>query len=278
MNFATPIFSRPKLAHADGAIARERNNPGRMIYRCGVYRATNNRGRMSHTFQERLFPTSQRRAFTLLEILLVILLFGLLLGLAWPQFWNTREAEQLPETARRMKALFSMCRAEAMNDARRYRLYFLQDGSVALRVQHDPIAAPEQYVELKRGWAGGEFVLEKVWVEGVQILPDGPPPVLVEDDVIEFTQLDGSPVSVTELEQPAELDFEPNGISGSIRIVMRDTRGRGIMMTLDGRLGRVQVDNVESVAAASVQRPAKLEQKEGESALSVAQSGAKKSP
>ncbi len=58
-------------------------------------------------------------------------------------------------------------------------------------------------------------------------------------------------------------------------IVLRDTRGRGIMLTLDGRLGRVQVDNVESVAAASVQRPAKLELKEGESALSAALGGAK---
>lgn len=226
----------------------------------------------------RVFCISSRRGFTLLEILLVILLLGLLLGLAWPRLDGSRDAEQLPESARRLKALFSMCRAEAMNDARRYRLYFLQDGSVALRVQRDPIEAPEEYVELKRSWAHGDFVLEKVWIEGVQILPEGPPPVLVEDDVIEFTQLDGSPVSVTELEQPAELDFEPNGISGSIRVVLRDTRGRGIMLTLDGRLGRVQVDGVESVAAASVQRPAKLETKEGDSALTAALGRREKKP
>jgi hypothetical protein len=145
-----------------------------------------------------------------------------------------------------------------MNEARRYRVYFVQDGTVHLRVQRDPISAPHEFVEVQRSWAREPFVLDRVWVEALQLLPDGPAPVLVEDDVMEFTQLDGSPQPVQSLERPAVLDFEPNGASGSIRWILRDESGRGMLLTLDGRLGRVQVDNVETMKAADTARPPRL--------------------
>ena len=45
-----------------------------------------------------------------------------------------------------------------------------------------------------------------------------------------------------------------------MRWVLRDAAGRGVLMTLDGRLGRVQVENVESVKAADNARPPKLKE------------------
>ncbi|MBI5866179.1 MAG: prepilin-type N-terminal cleavage/methylation domain-containing protein [Planctomycetes bacterium] len=207
----------------------------------------------------------RRRAFTLLEILLVIVVLAVIMGISWPRLQGSVAAEQLPESTRRLKALIAMCRAEAMNDGRQYCVYFLQDGSIQMRVQRDPIEAPQEFVELKRSWANEEPLLENVWVEAVQPLPDGPAPVLVDDDVIEFTQLDTTPVSVTELEQPLELLFEPNGACGSMRWILRDTLGRGMLLTLDGRLGRVQVDKVESLKAEDVERPPKLDAAEMQS-------------
>lgn len=208
--------------------------------------------------------TFRRRAFTLLEILLVIVLVIAIFGLAWPSMDGAARAEELPESARRMKALVAMCRAEAMNEARRYRVYFAQDGSVHLRVQRDPIAAPEEFIEVSRSWAREAFLLEKVWVEAIQLLPDGLAPVIVDDDVMEFTQLDGAPQSVQGLERPAELNFDPNGGCGSMRWVLRDASGRGMLMTLDGRLGRVQVEGVETVKAAETSRPPKLKDDQAE--------------
>jgi len=199
-----------------------------------------------------------QRAFTLLEVLLAILLVVLIAGLSWPDFTGTARSEELPESARRMKALVAMCRAEAMNEARRYRVYFVQDGSVQLRVQRDPVTAPHEYVEVQRTWAREPFLLETVRVEALQLLPDGPAPVLVDDDVMEFTQLDGSPQPVQGLERPAVLDFEPNGASGSIRWVLRAETGHGKLLTLDGRLGRIQVEDIETVKAADRARPPKL--------------------
>jgi hypothetical protein len=90
---------------------------------------------------------------------------------------------------------------------------------------------------------------------------------------MEFTQLDGEPQPVQALEHPAELNFDPNGASGSMRWVLRDASGRGMLMTLDGRLGRVQVEHIESKKLAETTRPPKLKDDQAET-LTL---GAKKS-
>lgn len=195
---------------------------------------------------------SRRRGFTLVEVLLVIVLVGLLASFVWPDFSVLMRGRRLDESVSRLKALVAMCRAQAMNESRRYRLTLLPDGRIELSRQRDPVAAPNEYVRVGDGWAQGPWLMEDVWVEAVQPLPDGPPPLDVQDDEIEFFEAPDRPQA---LEAPFEIDFEPDGLSSSARWVLRDALGRGRELTLDGRLGRVSAAEVEPLSDGSVERP-----------------------
>ncbi len=207
-------------------------------------------------------------AFTLFELLLVVVLLAMLAAFAWPQFGQARSSEELGESGRRMKTLVSMCRARAMSESRRYRVTFRLDGSIKVTRQRDPILAPHQYFKFREPWANMPFLLERVWVEALMPLPEGPPPLLVEDDFIGFDEFDEyyeqGPIPVMELEREFELDFEPDGTSSSARWVLRTEDGRGLEMTLDGRVGRMEIKPVEQLDPDAVERPEPLEEDEEE--------------
>lgn len=204
-----------------------------------------------------------RSAFTLLEVLMVIALLAMVAAITWPDFGQARRSEELDESARRMKTLVQMCRAQAMNEARRYRLTFREDGTINVTRQRDPILAPHEYFRFRDPWAEVAFVLEHVWVEALLPLPEGPAPMELEDELLEFDEFEDEPILVTELEFPYVLNFEPDGISNSLRWILRDDDGRGLELTLDGRLGRVRVEPVEKLSD-EPERPEPLDHDEDE--------------
>ena len=194
---------------------------------------------------------------------MVVALLAVVAAIAWPDFWQARRSEELDESARRMSTLVQMCRAQAMNEARRYRLAFREDGTIRVTRQRDPILAPHEYFRFRDSWANLPFLLEHVWVDALLPLPEGPPPMELEDELLEFEEFDDEPVPVTELEREYQLNFEPDGISNSLRWVLRDQDGRGLEMTLDGRLGRVRISSVERLTD-EPERPEPLEEDEDE--------------
>jgi prepilin-type N-terminal cleavage/methylation domain-containing protein len=198
-----------------------------------------------------------RNAFTLMEVLLVIALLGVTAAVVWPDFFQARHAEQLDESARRMNTLIQMCRAQAMNETRRYCISFWQDGSIELTRQRDPILAPHEYFRFQEPWANTQVLLENVWVESILPLPEGPAPMDIQDDLVEFKQLNLEPTRISDLEQPFALYFEADGISPCLQWTLRDDAGRGIRMTLDGRLGRVKIDPVKLISD-GLERPDRL--------------------
>lgn len=200
-----------------------------------------------------------RNAFTLLEVLMVVALLAVVAAIAWPDFWQAKRSEELDESARRMKTLVQMCRAQAMNESRRYRVSFREDGSIKVTRQRDPILAPHEYFRFRDDWANLPFLLEHVWVDALLPLSEGPPPIELEDELIEFEEFDDEPTPITELEYAYELNFEPDGVSNSLRWILRDEDGHGLQLTLDGRLGRVQVEAVEKLMD-EPERPEPLEE------------------
>ena len=202
-------------------------------------------------------PKARRTGFTLFEVLLVILLLGLVAAFAWPDFYTSSRAAQLGESGFRMKALIAMCRAEAMNQARRYRLSFRLDGSIRISRQADALDEPDEYRRVRAGWARKPATLEEVWIEGVLALPYGPPPIYIDNQEIVFTeeQEEIEVPLVEDLDEDVDLYFEPDGTSGSMRWTFRDTFGRGIEMTLDGRTGRIQIEALERIPQDQVERP-----------------------
>ncbi|MBK9118565.1 MAG: prepilin-type N-terminal cleavage/methylation domain-containing protein [Phycisphaerales bacterium] len=207
--------------------------------------------------------SAQRHGFTLFEILLVIGLLGVIILLAWPDFTGSARAERLMESARRMQGMVTMCRAEAMNAAVRYRLEFRPDGTVRVLRQADAILAPHLYLRPQVDWANSPL-LQDVWVEAVQRLSEGPPPLRIIDDKLVFPDSEVAPVPVMELEEAVWLDFRPDGTSRSLRWVLRDAAGRGLLLTLDGRIGRVQIEPWSAVTPEEIVRPVPLAEEEEE--------------
>ena len=209
--------------------------------------------------------TPLRRAFTLLEVLLVIALLGFLASFLWPVFGDVANSRQLDESVERMKSLVAMCRAQAMNESCCYRLTFRVDGSLKLTRQLDPFDAPHIYVRVRDDWAATPCLLEEVWVEAILPLAEGPPPLLVEDDYIDFfdeEDLELELIRVDELEEPFTLDFLPDGSSASMRWVLRHEQGYGVQVTLDGRLGRMDLEPAERIPEEEVERPPPLPEEE----------------
>ncbi|MEP0848375.1 MAG: hypothetical protein HRF50_16325 [Phycisphaerae bacterium] len=197
-------------------------------------------------------------AFTLVEVLLVVGLVGLLAVLVWPDFSAETRLRYLEESARRFKTTVAMCRAEAMNEACRYRLVFRQDGTLRLLRQADPIDAPHVYIRAREDWARLPILLDDVWVEAVALLANGTAPIRIDEELIEFDEFEPELVSVQDLESPIEVEFLPDGTSGSITFVLRNRDGRGRQLTLDGRLGGVRTETVETLESEAV-RPDPIE-------------------
>ncbi len=210
-------------------------------------------------------PThAARSGFTLLELLLVMALIVLIVALVVPEFTTRSEREQLHEAARRFQALASMCRAEAMNEARRYRVTFRLDGTVRIERQLDPIKAPHIFEPVPESWAGTAVLPEDVWVEAIQIMPQGPPPIRIIDEELEFPEMEIEPLLLEEFERDVYLDFPPDGSCSSLRWILRDAGGRALLLTLDGRLGRVSVEPWPALPEEDVYRPEPLEEEEQE--------------
>lgn len=198
------------------------------------------------------------RGFTLFEVLLVIIIVGVLVAFITPTFSSAFDRAELDESARRMRALVAMLRAQAMNESRIYRIAFRPDGTLKITRQLDPLYAPHIFSEFDEYWLDEDVLMERVWVDELLELPEGPPPIDVEDDEIDFEEFDEEenlPIPIGDYTEDVIIDFKPNGLSGSARWVLRDTAGFGFEMTLDGRLGRISRVEIERLPEDTVEKP-----------------------
>lgn len=200
--------------------------------------------------------------FTLIEVVLVIAIIGLIAAFVLPEVTGTSEYERLVESGRRFRAMVVMCRAEAMNETRPHRIEFWPDGTIEIKRQADPIIAPHLYIPIKASWARTPVLMENVWVSAVQVLPEGPPPIRIIDDQLEFPEMEFEPLPIEELVDPVVLEFGPDGSSHSMRWVLCDPSGTRKLLTLDGRLGRVNIEDMDRLPEDDVIRPEPIELEE----------------
>lgn len=111
------------------------------------------------------------RAFTLIEVVLVIGLLLLISAITLPNFFSELKREELPTSANQLRALVTLARANAAFDAMRYRIRFPREGETdALGGVHqpiveredDPIAHPEVFNPVTTSWAVGKTLLGEV--------------------------------------------------------------------------------------------------------------------
>ncbi len=195
---------------------------------------------------------------TLFEILLVLVILAVLAVLFLGNLDVLARSRDLTESVTRIKAVLAMCRAQAMATSQQFRIRIHADGSMTLVQQGDPVRAPHMFTLVNDDWARMRFLVEDVWVDSILPLPSGPPPIRVENDELDLDAFDDhQSIPVTELEQPFELLFEPDGSSTSVRLFLRDSSGRGVQLTLDGRVGRVELEELE-IELEDLERPEPL--------------------
>lgn len=127
---------------------------------------------------------SLRRAFTLIEILIVLVLIVLLVAVAWPVLDGQVTASELPESAARMRDMLYMTRSASMLEHRRHRVRFAPGAQQpVVEVEIDPIFQPGVWTPVAYPWAREKFLLAEVQVNAIQ--PGRPSylrPVSINDD------------------------------------------------------------------------------------------------
>jgi len=111
------------------------------------------------------------RAYTLIEVVLVIGLLIVISAIALPNFYRQLAHEQLPTSGNQLRALIVLTRANASFDGKRYRIRFPREEEFdALRTRQqpiieredDPIEFPEEFFEVLAPWAVGQTLLGEV--------------------------------------------------------------------------------------------------------------------
>jgi len=103
-----------------------------------------------------------KSAYTLVEVLLVVVLLAAISAMALPNFLRDLEREQLPGSARRLRSLIALTRANAAFDGKRYRIRFptkddedplLGRRQPMVEREDNPIDEPEVFNQVTAPWA-----------------------------------------------------------------------------------------------------------------------------
>lgn len=234
------------------------------------------------------------RAYTLLEVLIVLSLLVLLASMAWPLVQSQILASELPESASRMRETLYMTRSAAMLEHRRHRIRFAPGKQQPIiEVELDPILRPGEWVHCTYPWTREPILLKDVQVHGIfPGRPDYLKPVSATEDAggrtrekeaqrdlsldvgVTAGQQIGS-IGVATANDQAELDpqrppivFETNGSSDWATIVLArilpeeaiDEQALQLWVVLDGRTGLARVQ--EQITQAQLADPGFYVQRE----------------
>lgn len=168
-------------------------------------------------------PGTNSRAFTLLELILVVVILAASAALVLPQFGQVVARQRLRATACRLMSLCGRARAEASALALRYRLIFdLEEREYWVERESDPLGNPNSFSPVPRSWAR------------VRELPKG-----VEFEQIEFAddELAGRRQESDEL----YVGFRPDGSADPVTIRLGSQAGDQISLQVEEATGRASI-------------------------------------
>ncbi|MFQ5590266.1 MAG: Tfp pilus assembly protein FimT/FimU [Phycisphaerae bacterium] len=211
----------------------------------------------------RVRPAHQYRAFTLLEILLVLGIVVLISAMAIPTFIDEFRREELPGSGRQLRSLLTLVAANASFDGKRYRVRFPKedetdalggDRQPLVEREDDPFEQPEVYNMVTLPWAVGNTLLDNVRCAEVRL---GRPTIEqlrrrrneIEDIRKEAADLEKfSPVLLP-------LVFEPDGTSDWATFVLVANAPRDVDIDELDNYERIEVIYEGETGFAWLQRP-----------------------
>jgi prepilin-type N-terminal cleavage/methylation domain-containing protein len=172
---------------------------------------------------------NQTRAFTLLELTVVVILIGILSALIIPEMRGTYEAELLRSTSRDLIDAFHVAysRAVSFNQLHRFRL--------------DP--ATHRFMLEKRVWANGleDFVPVRD-VPGAEGQLDERISVRIRvSDSAQSTPAGQGTASENQTAGPEELSFYPDGTTEAAELLLQDRQGFRLLLRVNPTTARVRI-------------------------------------
>ena len=171
----------------------------------------------------------QRRAFTLMEILVALAVMVLLIGAVTFLTQAGRRGQLLQDTGQRWATAFRMARAESSLRGKRIQLTFVESESddvtvvtPTFQIETDPLGAPNQFTDISDTWA------TRLNVAGIHVSR-----CLLDETT-----------SGEDAEHETVL-FYPDGSSDSASLHLRHDdpdQTRIIVVHLDGMTGKVDVE------------------------------------
>ena len=202
-----------------------------------------------------------RRAVTLIEVLLVILLLGMITMFVFPELGGELRRRSLTESADRLRTLIVMTHAQAMRDGLKYRLQFpgtpdpddqyaedeidvpLETQQPTVQQQADPLGSPDEFRGFEAPWS--KHTALQPGTRCVAVLPGRPnfeisphSPIAgpsISEDLATFVPLTLNPdgtcdwVTLVLTDLPHDIDLEPQHVSRILNVIV------------DGRTGQVWV-------------------------------------
>ncbi|MGB2988223.1 MAG: type II secretion system protein [Phycisphaerae bacterium] len=120
----------------------------------------------------------QYRAFTLLEVSLVVGILVVLSAMVVPTFIRQLKEDELPRSARQLRSMITLVRANAAFDNLRYQIRFPNEDELdplggerqpLIEREDDPIDDPEVFNLVTAPWAVGNTLLGDVWCAEVRL-------------------------------------------------------------------------------------------------------------
>jgi prepilin-type N-terminal cleavage/methylation domain-containing protein len=171
----------------------------------------------------------QRRAFTLMEILVALAVMVLLVGAVTFLTQSTRRGQLLQDAGQRWATAFRMARAESSLRGKRIQLAFVESESddesvmtAEFQIEKDPLGSPNQFTRISDAWAS------RLRVTGIHVSHCLLDETTADEDVEHETVL-----------------FYPDGSSDSANLHLRHDdpdQTRMIVVHLDGLTGKVEVE------------------------------------
>lgn len=121
---------------------------------------------------------TRRTAYTLLELILVIVLLAAVAGVVYPRLANSAEDRALRASAQQMRSLLELVRAQAQWDGLRYRIRMAKaeeldqtgdDRQPIVEREKDPLNAPNEWTPVLADWAQRQVYREDVWCIQVRL-------------------------------------------------------------------------------------------------------------
>lgn len=205
---------------------------------------------------------------TLLEVILVIGILVIIAGMVVPNFVRELEREKLPGSARQLRSLMTLVRANAAFDARRYQIRFPMEDELdplggdrqpLIEREDDPIDEPEVFNPVTAPWAVGTTLLGDVWCAEVRL---GRPTVAFLRKLEQRHEIEDEVEETYEDFEPERLPLiiEPDGTSEWATFVLtdapRDTEIDEFLFFDDlEEYGAIQVITEGATGLAWLQRP-----------------------